>query len=461
MMLPTRPSRLVAALLAAALLATAAAAADRIRPNIVLLLADDLGYGELGCQGNPEIPTPNIDSIARTGVRFTDGYVTAPVCTPSRAGLMTGRYQTRFGHELNAIGKQNLNENVGLPRGERTLADHLKVAGYATGAFGKWHLGGTPGFHPQQRGFDAFFGFLHEGHYYLPPPYTGATSRLREKEPPYDADNPVLRGTRPEIEKEYLTEAFNREAIAFIHEHHGHPFFLYVPYNAIHSPMQATEKYMARFAHIADPHRRVFAAMLSAMDDSVGAILEALRKYNLEEQTLIFFLSDNGGPTAELTSSNKPMRGGKGQLWDGGIRIPFMVSWKNHLPAGRVYEQPVISLDISATALAAAGITASPSDGVDLVPFLTGRRTDPPHAELFWRYGASIALRQGEWKIIRQAGPGIPGGHFNLFNLAQDPSETTDLAANNPSVLERMRVRLDQLNARMVPPLWGAQAAKK
>ena len=358
-----------------------ALAAPRRQPNIVVILADDLGYGELSCQGNPQIPTPNIDSIARNGVRFTNAYVSSPYCAPSRAGLLTGRYQTRFGHERNVVGDANLNPSIGLPLGEATIADLLKRAGYATGAFGKWHLGAAPKFHPQRRGFDEFFGFLHEGHFYLPPPYKGGTTRLRSNEPPYDQNNPLMRGSAPAEEQLYLTDAITREATAFIDRHADAPFFLYVPYNAVHSPMQAATEYMRRFNGIGDEHRQVFAAMLAAMDDGVGAILRRLRERSLEEDTLVIFLSDNGGPTGELTSSNAPLRGFKAQLWEGGIRIPYMMQWKGRIPAGRTLHPPIISLDILPTALAAAGAPAPASprlDGADLLPLVTGATNRPP-----------------------------------------------------------------------------------
>jgi arylsulfatase A-like enzyme len=439
-----------------------ALAADR-PPNIVLLVADDLGYGELGCQGNPQIPTPHIDSIANGGVRFVQGYVTAPVCSPSRAALLTGRYQTRFGHELNAIGRQNLEPEVGLPTIETTLADVLKGAGYATACVGKWHLGGTPRFHPQRRGFDVFFGFLHEGHTFAPAHYPGLIAHLRRVEPPYDADNPLLRGEMAVEEETYLTEAIAREAVTFINQHREQPFFLYVPFNAVHSPMQTTPKYFDRFALNGDVHRRVFAGMLSALDDSVGTILSKLRENRLEESTLVIFLSDNGGPTAELTSSNLPLRGGKGQLFEGGIRIPFLMQWKGRLSAGRVFDQPVISLDVLPTAAAAAGVELPPNlrlDGVDLLPFLSGTAKAPPHDVLFWRFGANYALRRGNWKLVRQAGRGN-SPRPELFDLAADPAEKNDLAAKQPEVVRELQGTWDKLNAEMVKPLWGAQAAGK
>jgi arylsulfatase A-like enzyme len=431
-------------------------AADR-PPNIVLLVADDLGYGELGCQGNGQIPTPQIDSLAAGGVRFSQGYVTAPVCCPSRAALMTGRYQTRFGHELNAIGKQNKEPHVGLPLAEATLADALKGAAYATACIGKWHLGGTEKFWPQRRGFDQFFGFLHEGHTFAPRHYPGLISHLRRIEPAYDEDNRLLRGSAPVEEESYLTEAITREAVAFIDQHRDRPFFLYVPYNAVHSPMQTTPKYFDRFAGIDDVHRRVFAAMLSALDDSVGAILAKLRQHQLEENTLIFFLSDNGGPTAELTSSNLPLRGGKGQLYEGGIRVPFLAQWKGKLSAGQTDQRPVISLDIAATALAAAGLKMDKLrlDGTDLLPYLSSANLSPPHETLFWRYGANYALRQGDLKLVRQGGPRMVGTKPQLFDLRSDPAETTDLAGQRPEILNQLQAAWDKLNSEMIPPLWG------
>jgi arylsulfatase A-like enzyme len=453
----SRPLFLAAAALTLGSAAFTAEAAETRKPNIIVLLADDLGYGELGCQGNPEIPTPHIDSLARNGVRFTSGYVSAPYCCPSRAGLMTGRYQTRFGHERNVVGKTNLDPRVGLPVDQVTLADRLKTTGYATGVVGKWHLGGTPRYHPSKRGFDEFYGFLHEGHFYVPPPYRGVVSHLRVKEPPYDADNPMLRGTMPIVEKTYLTDAITREALDFIDRHQKEPFFLYVPYNAVHSPMQATVTDLKRFGQIKDEHRRVFAAMLSSLDNSVGAVLKKLRELNLEQDTLIFFLSDNGGPTAELTSSNRPLRGGKGQLWEGGIRIPFVIQWKGHLPAGKVDNRPVISLDIFPTSLAAAGAMPAKGqglDGVDLLPYLTAKKTGAPHAKLFWRYGQNIALRQGKWKLVRQGQRGQKDVPFRLFDLDADISETTELSGKQPEVMRELHLRLERLNGEMKEPLW-------
>lgn len=429
------------------------AAAPRPKPNIVILLADDLGYGELGCQGNPEIPTPHIDSIARAGVRFTNGYVSAPYCCPSRAGLLTGRYQTRFGHERNATGKQNLLPHVGLPLSETTLAARLRTAGYRSAVIGKWHLGATEKFHPLNRGFDEFYGFLHEGHFYVPPPYPGVASHLRPKEPPYDADNPLLRNRTVIEEPQYLTSALAREAVAFIDRNKQSPFFIYVPFNSVHSPMQATDEDMKRFARIADPHRRVFAAMLASLDDAVGRILAKLKAEKLDQNTLVIFLSDNGGPVQELTSSNAPLRGQKGQLYEGGIRIPFAMRWPGRIRSNVTCNDPVHSCDLVPTALAAAGLPAEDpgkTDGINLLP-LSGLR---PARTLYWRYSNAKALRQGDWKIVQQIGPRDGEKPWELYNLTRDISETNDLAAADPARVKAMSDAWDALDRQMVPPLW-------
>ena len=460
----------------------ASLSADDGRPNIIVFFADDLGYGELGCQGNPEIPTPYIDSIAESGVRFTAGYVAGPNCSPSRAGLLTGRTPTRFGYEFNPIGARNEDPEIGLPIKEVTIAETLQDAGYTTGLIGKWHQGGGAAYHPFRHGFDEFFGFTHEGHYFVPPPWKGVTTMLRRKslpdgskgrwvgekglsysthmksnEPDYDANNPIVRGGQPVVETEYLTDAFTREAVDFIDRHDDKPFFLYLAYNAVHSPLQGADKYMKKFAHIEDVHRRIFAAMLANMDDSVGAVMSQLRKSGLEENTLVFFLSDNGGPTRELTSSNLPLRGEKGQMYEGAIRVPYMVQWKGKIPVGKVYHQPVSSFDIYATAVAnSAGVTVPEQvEGVDLVPFLTGEDRGRPHETLFWRQGGKAAMRHGDWKIVRM-GKRLQAGRakWELYDLSKDISEQTNLADAQPEILSELISRWNEMNSEMADPLF-------
>ena len=467
----------VAALLLAGLVVTSdTSGAEPSRPNIIVLLADDLGYGELSCQGNPEIPTPNIDAIAANGVRFTDGYVAGPNCSPSRAGFLTGRIPTRFGYEFNPIGERNEDPNIGLPVKEVTIAETLQDAGYTTGLIGKWHQGGTAKYHPFRHGFDEFFGFMHEGHYFVPPPYDGVTTMLRRKrlpdgregrwvgekgliysthmgynEPDYDADNPIERGGQPVVEREYLTDALTREAVDFIDRHDDKPFFLYLAYNAVHSPLQGADAYMEKFSQIEDIHRRIFAAMLGNLDDSVGAVMAQLRKSGLEENTLVFFLSDNGGPTRELTSSNAPLRGEKSSMYEGGLRVPFMVQWKGTLPAGKVYEKPVSSFDIYATAAANSGIAAPQNiEGVDLVPYLTGKDSGNPHETLFWRQGGRAGLRHGDLKLVRMGGRKKAGkARWELYDLSKDLSEETDLAKVNPEKLAELIAVWEKMNGEM------------
>jgi arylsulfatase A-like enzyme len=391
------------------------------RPNVLVIVADDLGYADVGFHGCQDIPTPHIDALAASGVVCTQGYVSGPYCSPTRAGLLTGRYQQRFGHEFNAGGPGG-----GLPVDQVTLADRLSRAGYETALVGKWHLGAKPEFHPLVRGFDTFFGFLGANHSYLPRS-AGA--------------HPILRDREPVAEQEYLTDAFAREAVTFLDRPHERPFFLYLAFNAVHTPMEADDARLARFAAIADPRRRTYAAMLTAMDDAVGRVRTALRDRGLERDTLVFFFSDNGGPTLADTalngSSNSPLRGSKRQTLDGGIHVPFVVSWPGTLQPGR-YERPVIQLDIAPTALAAAGIPTEDMgfDGVDILPHLTGRIAAEPHATLFWRFGAQMAIRRGDWKLVRWGSTEKLDANETwpkLFHLAVDPGETRNLAAQEPA----------------------------
>lgn len=465
-------------LLLVSLATTVAFAASPARPNVIFIVADDLGYGELGTYGGREIPTPNLDGLARSGVRFTNGYVTASFCGPSRAALLTGRYQARFGYESNVIGAANADSRNGLSLTERTIADHMRSVGYATGLVGKWHQGGTAAFHPLRRGFDEFFGFLHEGHYYVPHPWTGVTTWLRRfalpdggkgrwvspdgrivwtthmggKEPDYNADNPILRDSQPVNETENLTAAFTREACDFIRRHQTQPFFLYLAYNAVHSPLQGAERSMAKFRHITDVQRRIFAAMLSDLDDGVGTVLATLRETGRERDTLVVFLSDNGGATRELTSSNAPLRGEKGQVYEGGIRVPFILRWPARLPAGKVVDTPVISMDLTATALAAAQATvdSTAQDGIDLMPLLAGADAKASSRAFFWRAGPRAALRHGDWKIVREGGR-PQARSWQLFNLAQDVAEGTDLAAKEPERLADLVAQWEKWSAAHPP----------
>jgi arylsulfatase A-like enzyme len=418
----------------------ASAPAPAAKPNIIIFLADDLGYADLGAQGCKDIPTPNVDSLARNGVRFTDGYATHCVCSPSRAGLMCGRYQHRFGFEHNSGPERFAAENFGLPRTEPTLAERLKAAGYATGMVGKWHIGFKEGLRPHERGFDYHFGFLSGARTYLPG----------------KADNdPLIRNGQPVTdEKEYLTDALAREAVAFLDRSQDKPFFLYVAFNAVHSPMETTEPYLARFPNLTGT-RRIHAGMVAAMDDAVGRVLGKVRSLGQEENTLIFFYSDNGGPTPQTTASNEPLRGYKGQFYEGGIREPFLAQWKGKLPAGMAYREMVMGFDCHATALAAAGVplpTDKPLDGVNLLPFLTGEKQGCPHDQLFWRAAEKHAARVGDWKLVQER-----GGEAQLFNLKDDISEATDLAAKEPAKLKELQAAYAAWDKQMMPAQWRRQ----
>lgn len=421
------------------------------KPNILLIVADDLGWGELTSQGiAKDIPTPNIDSISKNGIRFTNGYVSGPYCSPTRAGLLTGRYQQRFGHEFNPGRAVNEGEPIGLSLKETTIADRLKGAGYATGWFGKSHLGTAPEFHPQKRGFDEFYGFLGGAHSYI---HAG------------QGQNGIFHGTQPVTDPGYLTEAFAREAAKFIEQKKDQQWFVYLPFNAVHAPLETLEKYESRFSSIQDPKRRKFAGLLSALDDSVGTVLGKVRDLNLEEETLIYFFSDNGGPTPSITSQNGPLKGYKSQTSEGGIRVPFSVQWKGKIPAGKTEDRPVIQLDVLPTSLAAAGVEIDPAwglDGVNLLPYLKGEKAEAPHEALFWRFGQQLAVRKGDWKLVKSAADGDSRGGpgkaslegAKLYNLKEDIGEKNDLAAGNPEKVKELEAEWNQWNAGNVDAKW-------
>ena len=428
---------------------TAAGGQTAKRPNIVVLLADDLGYADLGVQGNTDIPTPAIDSIAHSGVRFTDGYANHAVCSPSRAGLLTGMYQHRFGFEHNSGPPDYAPPDFGIPRDVPIVAETLKGAGYRTAMVGKWHVGFQPGLRPHERGFDYFYGFLQGAMNYNPAPRS---------------DGQILRNGEPVEHQEYLTDVFADEAVGFIERTPpDQPFFLYLSFNAVHAPLEATADHESPFATIADPKRRTYAGMLKATDDAVGRVLATLRERGAEGSTLIFFYSDNGGPTDQTTSRNDPLRGRKGQPYEGGIRVPFMAQWTGRIPRGAVYREMVMGFDVHATALAAAGIDLSklerPLDGVDLLPYLRGEREGAPHGELFWRAGDSYAARVGNFKLVHYRGrPGRPGtGRDEVYDLSADIGERNDLATKKPELLARLRVAYEGWSGKMSKPRWIRQ----
>ncbi len=414
---------------------------DTTPPNLIILFSDDAGYADFGFQGSTDIRTPHLDALARSGIRFTNGYVTASVCSPSRAGMLTGRYQQRFGHELNLPGKPDpaVPEALrGLPLSERTIADLLREEGYVTGLIGKWHLGLADHFHPLNRGFDEFFGLRAGSGPYWP----GRVDRIENGMKPVPADS-----------LEYLTDEFGNRAVDFIARHRKEPFFLFLSFTAPHTPMQAKEEYLAEeLGRFQTDVRAKNAAMTRSVDDNIGKVVATLEAFGLRENTIIVFANDNGGAMPYNGSLNSPLRGAKGTALEGGNRVPYIISWPGTIPEGIVFSNPVSTLDILPTFLAAAGGTL-PSDrtydGVDLLPFLNGERTEAPHDTLFWKMEWGAAVRAGDWKLVR-----TPNAEHWLFNLANDISETTDLALEYPEKMANLRASLESWESAHPAPIW-------
>ncbi len=429
------------------------------RPNLVLILADDLGYADVGFMGCADIPTPGIDRIAAEGVRFEQGYVTGAVCGPSRAGLITGRYQDRFGCGNNPTVDPSIPN--GVPTSERMISELLRPAGYESKVVGKWHLGTYPGLRPLDRGFDEFYGFLTGGHDYFPENLTlEDLSEVREKWAWYRTK--LLDNEKRVATTEYLTDELSDSAVEFIDRDRDGPFFLYLAYNAPHTPMQATDEYLSRFGHIADGRRRTYAAMVSAMDDGIGRVLDALDRRGLADDTIVVFLSDNGG-ASNNASRNTPLRGHKSQPFEGGLRVPFAIRWPGVAAPGSTYRHPVSALDIAATIVGAAGPVARaqvrpthPLDGVDLRPHLAGEIEGPPHAALFWWWHdrGQAAVRSGDLKLVTR--PESAGGDL-LFDLASDTGERrnllrADLADGYEGAADALRGLLAEWSEGLIPP---------
>jgi arylsulfatase A-like enzyme len=431
---------LLALLFFCSLMATAQAPE---RPNFIILLADDLGYGDLSCTGSTQIQTPNIDRIARQGVTFENGYVSAPVCSPSRAGLLTGRNQVAFGHDNNIDYNQPGFDPhfLGLPVTEKTIADYLHELGYLNALIGKWHLGEASHFHPLKRGFHRFWGFTNGGHDYLKTK-AGDTGYQRPIESSYPADTSIS----------YLTDDIGRECVRVIEETNGLPFFLMASFNAPHTPLQALPKDLELFKAIADEDRRTYAAMVHRLDQNVGQILKVLEKKGISDQTVVVFLSDNGGPVRNNASVNAPFYGQKGTLFEGGIHVPFFILWPGKIRPGTSFKHPVLSLDILPTFLSAAGGTPdpeAPADGVDLMPYLNGQKTGRPHDEMKWRFTIGAAIRVRDYKLIR-----LPDRLPMLFDLEQDPSEQQELSGAAPEETIRLLKKLGEWDISLPHPLF-------
>ncbi len=413
------------------------------KPNFIIILADDLGFADLGFNGSTQIKTPNIDRLAASGVRFTEGYVSSAVCSPSRAGMLTGRNQVEFGYDNNLAGVQKGfdPEYNGLPVSQKTIADHLKSLGYITGIIGKWHLGDLPQFHPLKRGFDEFWGYTGGGHDYF-------TAKPDGKG--YEA--PIECNYKTPQALTYITDNKGDECVDFIKRHKNEPFFLYASFNAPHTPMQATEADLLLYATIKDEKRRKYCAMIHRLDVNVGRIMETLEKEGLKENTLVVFLSDNGGPCDQNSSINAPYNGQKGILLEGGIHVPFVMNWPETLPKGKVFEQPVISLDLAPTFIELAGgkITEMDKfDGKNIIPYLLENSTASPHPELKWRFTISAAIRQGDWKLVR-----LPDRLPMLYHLPTDISEQNNVALKNIDKTEELLKKLGDWDVGLPYPLF-------
>lgn len=436
----------------------AQAAADQ--PNLIVIMTDDMGYADVGFNGCKDIPTPNIDSIAADGVKFDSGYVAYSVCGPSRASFITGRYGQRFGFERNPQ-YQPADDQMGLPLTETTLASTLKQVGYHCGIVGKWHLGATKKLHPLNRGFNEFYGHLGGGHRYFVDDLTIEDS-YSAKDEAESYRTWIMKNHTPVKPRKYLTDDFSDEAVSFVNRNHDKPFFLYLSYNAPHAPLQASDKYLDRFPDIKDKKRRTYAAMVSAVDDGVGRVLKALRENKIEQNTIVFFLSDNGGIPAKNAADNGSLRGHKGDPWEGGFRVPFAARWPDGFPRGITYHHPVSSLDIFATitSLAKAGIPSErPLDGVNLTPFVNGKRTDAPHVGIFLRkFDQGIwAVRSGDHKLVVFEKTGFQ----SLHNLKDDISETTNILPNNPDEQKRLTGLWKNWNKPNIEPKFAGLIMKK
>ncbi len=429
------------------------------KPNLIVIMVDDMGYGDVGFNGCKDIPTPNIDRIAQGGVRCTSGYVGYMVCGPSRASFMTGRYGQRFGFERNPQYRTK-DPNMGLPKEERTIAEALKTVGYKSGVVGKWHLGAHISNHPLNRGFDSFYGHLGGGHQYMPDLLTIQDSYAAKNETE-SYRTWILKNHEPVAPRKYLTEEFSEAAIEFVTENKDQPFFLYLAYNAPHGPLQATEKYLKRFPELKGM-RQTYAAMVSCVDDGVGMLLNRLDELDLTKKTIIVFLSDNGGPEDKNGSDNGPLRGVKGTEFEGGFRVPFAVQWKGVLPQGVTYEHSVSSLDIMATIADLAGVKpdpARPLDGVNFIPYLSGEMKGAPHQAIYLRnYDSGVhTVRSGAYKLIRRK----ENAETVLYDLDKDLGETTDVAEAHPGEVKRLESLRVQWDSELVAPRFeGVKTSK-
>ena len=421
---------------------------EQAKPNIVLIIVDDAGYHDFGFQGSKTFKTPHIDALAKSGIVFSQAYVTAAVCGPSRAGLITGRYQQRFGFEENNVpgimSKSGLTgDDMGLPTHLNTMADYMKNLGYTNGYIGKWHLGNANRYHPLKRGFDHFVGFR-----------GGARSFY-----PYGPKNPIK---KPENRIEfgfekyqeptnYLTQFFADEAIGFMEQNKSTPFFLTVSFNAVHNPLEIDKNYKGQFPELKGKRKKL-ANMTASLDAACGRIFKFLEKEQIRNNTLVIFINDNGGPTDANGASNYPLSGTKANHLEGGIRIPFIMSWPEIIDSNRNYNFPVSTLDILPTIFSIGGgnlASIQPLDGVSLMPFILGKNKNAPHQFLYWKKESRAAIRYKNWKLLR-----FPDRPAQLYDISNDISEQHDLAYKYPEIVKEMYKKLFEWEGELERPLW-------
>ena len=420
-------------------------------PNVIVIISDDQGYADVGFHGSKEIFTPNIDRIANNGVIFSEGYVSYAVCSPSRAGLITGRYQNRFGYTRNILlaPKDSI---MGLPLTEQTLSDVLGKANYKTKAIGKWHLGAHESLVPERRGFDEFFGFIIGGHRYFPEDLT--INDLTEARRQMDGYITRIYDNGNRIDtKKYLTEELSDNAVKFIEDNSDNPFFLYLSYNAPHTPLQATERDLERNKHIEVEKRRTYAAMVSSMDDGIGLILDKLEEKKITDNTIVIFFSDNGGVEWYNFSDNGVLRGIKGDFFEGGIRVPFTMQWPKKIKPGITYDKPIIALDVFATVASAASAQKyikNDIDGVDLLPYLTGDKFGLPHEYLYWQNPDKDidVVRDERYKYLR-----IKNDEY-IFDLKNDISEETNIINSSKPIYDRLKSQFKEWEKGMIDPVF-------
>lgn len=452
------------------------------RPNIILIMADDLGKYEVSSYGAQDIQTPNIDAIGKNGVRFQDAYVTAPICAPSRAAILTGRYQQRFGFETQPMdfyptnkleyfaGKKSdlgdwkvtseplfpspwMMERQGIPPQELNLAEILSAAGYKTGIIGKWHLGYGEEHKPNNRGFGYQYGFYGAFSLYSPnrksPGYVNFIQNDMSSRHQWNMgrneQSTIRENDQPVKEDEYLTFALKNKAVQFIQENKNNPFFLYLPFNAPHVPFQAPKEYYDQFAHVADSNRRVYLAMIKALDDAVGDLMKELKASGLWDNTIVYFISDNGGASYTGATKNGPLKGGKITHFEGGINVPFLMQWPKFLEKETVYNPPVSAMDIFTTTLEAAGLKfpgKQKIDGINLLPYVSGETDQLPHDKLYWRTDHIRAIRYGKYKLIYSS----RDNWLHLYDLENDKSEEYDLSELSTEQKNMLQMYFDEWN---------------